>query len=294
MLHHHTGKKLGRNIIFFGLNSSDWDEVMKSFFKHEANSFMINHCIKLHHDDLTDVLPSMSGVVTTSICFNWKEEFFQDVPELNAYLDLIGYLEYMPYAQVSYSRQVCNDSSRRPDMMKKMIDNSTNGLSRIHHAIAEAITETHSPCNYLNTYDKLDGLQIKNFLAAINHYNNHQKIITKSVCVLKKDYYSDFRSRIGTVLENEIKHTTKEFDELQVLNPTTVPQPFQWTFECFNVDGENHIPPFPDPSRTFQGTIILMTASFCKMVGSFVWFPQIIIVLTLLFIIINLSFLFLH
>ena len=256
--------------VYFGLDSSDSDEVIKNFFKHEANSFMINHCIKLHHDDLNDVLPSMSGVVTTSICFDRKEEFFKDLPELNHYLDSIGYLEYMPYAQVSYSRKVCNDSSRRPDMMTEMIKNSTDGLSRIRRAVGEAVTETHGPSNYLNTYDKLNGLEFENILAAVNSYNNRQKMITKSVCVSKKDYYSDFKSRIGTVLQKEIEHATKQFNELQVLNPRTVPQPFQWTFECFNVDGENCLAPFPDPLRTYQGPIILMTASYCKMVSSFV------------------------
>ena len=245
---------------FFGFSTSPEDTVITNFLNHEANSIMSNFRINPHYDNLNDPLPCMSAVVTTSLCLSRSETFFNTTPELNELLDSMGYMDYMPYGQVSYSRKACNDSSTRHDLMEYQLSIKEDGLHDVRRAIGEALTEIDGPTNYLNTYDNLFGLQFENIVSAINEYNLRQKALGKAILDRKKDVYRDFRTSMGNMVCAQIH------DAMELYSSTD--QEYDWSFECFDVDGLQDLVQVPDPHSTFQGPTIKIQAAYDKMVST--------------------------
>ena len=125
----------------------------------------------------------------------------------------------------------------------------------------------------MNTYDNLFGLQFENIVSAINEYNLRQKALGKALLDRKKDVYRDFRTSMGNMVCAQIH------DAMELYSSTD--QEYDWSFECFDVDGlqdlvqvPDHVDRLqdlvqvPDPHSTFQGPTIKIQAAYDKMVST--------------------------
>ena len=251
---------------FFGFDTSPEDQVITNFINHEANSILSAHRIKAHFDEKNDPLPSMSGVVSTLLCIDRNEEFFKDTPELNAFLDKIGYTDYMPYGQISYSRKVCYDASSRPDFVRYSLETKNDGLHMARRALAEAITDVNSPANYLNTYDNLDGVQYHDVITSIDDFNRQQSVLAKTILMNKKDVYQDFRDTMGHCLSQQIDDWMEQQSGRTLNHGGLQANHYDWKLECFDIDGGQNAIRLPDPTSTFQGPTIKLQAAYDKMV----------------------------
>lgn len=248
----------------FQLDNEGTDEKCKKYLNHLASTVFPNCHIKLHLDTKNDKFAGYAGVVVVNLCIPRNKNFPMS-PQFSNWLDSLGYTEYFPLCIVNYSRKVCRDACLRPDMQVVLMADKTSPFYNIRKAVADALLDTESNTSYLNTFDRMQGISFNEVMTSIREFNRKQSALLRKIKNGQAvSIYRGCYKTMGRSLLLEVKDCANVLKR----SPSNDLQ-YDWISDTSNGGGLK-VPIIPDPSSTYQGPIIAMTASYDVMVRTHV------------------------
>ena len=231
----------------FGFDAQEDNDIMQNI-RHEANSTYISAFLSGHRDGLDCRSDGMNGAVSCTVCVPTTPE---NVPDENVMKWLLdnGFDTYFPLTTISYSRKVCHDASKRPNLEADMISKMRGQEKKLFQSMSKALHDTKSRTNYSNTWNNCDGVTFEEISAATELFTACQKKIRRDV---KKGNYTSQSvirklPRTGQLVLDDIDATSN----LREKNSCMFGSPGYFAT--------------PDWNRTYTGPYVSIVASYDRM-----------------------------
>ena len=244
---------------FFRLDElKEHSKIYCKLLRNTATTALVNNHINKHYDKLNDTADGNCSLISCSILLDRRKYESSLSMETKQWLDQYGYTDTIPFCNLNYSRSVCTNAGIRPDSVVKDYIESKDPARDLKKAIMDSITDTSSITNYASTFENLKGIGFSCVENAINDFSESQMHMYE---ILNE---GNWRQVYGQCLRTmgDYVHDNVE-DAMSVLQEKGMGIEINWRELCLgNHSQSDNIPVVMDPSHTYQGPKISLTASY--------------------------------